>query len=82
VTSQPSDPPFAGDAELSVEALIEQVLARNPTLAQTVAAWQAASARYPQVTSLEDPMFAATVGPGTIAPDDSGVDFAYRLEFS
>jgi outer membrane protein TolC len=68
--------------ELNVEALIEQVLERNPTLAQMVAAWQAASARYPQVTSLEDPMFASTIGPGTIAPDDSGVEFAYRLEIS
>jgi outer membrane protein TolC len=47
-----------------------------------VAAWHAASARYPQVTSLEDPMFAATIGPSTIAPDDSGVEFAYRLEVS
>jgi outer membrane protein TolC len=46
------------------------------------AAWQAASARYPQVTSLEDPMFAGTLGPGTIAPDDPGVEFAYRLEIS
>jgi outer membrane protein TolC len=79
---QPSDPPFSGQAELSVEVLTEQVLARNPTLAQMVAAWQAASARYPQVTSLEDPMFAATVGPGTITPDDAGVEFAYRLEIS
>jgi outer membrane protein TolC len=69
-------------SELSVDGLIEQVLARNPTLAQMVAAWQAASARYPQVTSLEDPMFAATIGPGTIAPDDPGVEFAYRLEIS
>src|SRR5262245_61835378 len=47
-----------------------------------VAAWQVASARYPQVTSLEDPMFAATIGPGTIAPDDPGVEFASRLEIS
>jgi outer membrane protein TolC len=46
------------------------------------AAWQAASARYPQVTSLEDPVFAATIGPGTIAPDDRGVEFAYRFEIS
>jgi outer membrane protein TolC len=67
---------------LNVEALIEQVLARNPTLAQMVAAWQAATARYPQVTSLEDPMFAATIGPGTISPDDPGVELAYRLEAS
>jgi outer membrane protein TolC len=80
--ARPCDPPFAGADELSVEALIETVLARNPTLAQMVAAWQAASARFPQVTSLEDPVFAATVGPGTIAPDDPGVEFAYRLEIS
>ena len=73
---------FAGEAELSVEELIEQVLARNPTLAQMVAAWQAASARYPQVTSLEDPMLAGTFGPGTISPDDPGVEFAYRVEVS
>src|SRR5437868_3880021 len=44
--------------------------------------YQAATARYPQVTSLEDPMFGATIGPGTIAPDDAGVNFAYRLEIS
>jgi outer membrane protein TolC len=67
---------------LGVEAFVEQVLARNPSLAQMVAAWQAASARYPQVTSLEDPMFEGTIGPGTIAPDDPGVNFAYRLEVS
>jgi outer membrane protein TolC len=81
-SQQPCDPPFAADAELSVDSLIEQVLARNPSLAQMVAAWQAASARYPQVTSLEDPMFGATIGPGTIDPDDRGVEFAYRLEVS
>jgi outer membrane protein TolC len=76
------DLPFGGQAELSVEALVEQVLVRNPTLAQMIAAWQAASARYPQVTSLEDPMFAGTIGPGTIAPDDAAVNFAYRVEIS
>src|SRR5262245_44747363 len=50
-------------AELSIEALLSQVLARNPSLAQMQAAWQAASARYPQVTSLDDPTFGATFGP-------------------
>jgi outer membrane protein TolC len=69
-------------SEFSAEVLVQQVLARNPTLAQMTAAWQAARARYPQVTSLEDPMFEATVGPGTIKPDDPGVEFAYRLEVS
>jgi cobalt-zinc-cadmium efflux system outer membrane protein len=77
-----SGSPFLGTGELLVEALVQQVLARNPSVAQMVAAWQAASARYPQVTSLEDPMFAATIGPGTIAPDDPGINFAYRLEIS
>jgi outer membrane protein TolC len=47
-----------------------------------VAAWQAASARYPQAISLEDPMLAVTVGPGTVAPDDAGVEFASRVEIS
>jgi outer membrane protein, heavy metal efflux system len=74
--------PAAEVPELSVDVLVEQVLARNPSLAQMVAAWKAAQARYPQVTALEDPMFAATIGPGTIAPDDPGVEFAYRLEIS
>jgi outer membrane protein TolC len=80
--SVPDNAPFAGQDGLAVDALVRELLARNPTLAQMVAAWQAASARYPQVTSLEDPMFAGTVGPGTIAPDDRGVEFAYRLEIS
>jgi outer membrane protein TolC len=67
-------------AEMSVEALIEQVLARNPSLAEMVAAWQAASARYPQVTSLDDPMFGTTLAPASIGSNQ--VDFGYRLEIS
>jgi outer membrane protein TolC len=62
--------------------VVQEVLARNPSLAQMVAVWQAAVARYPQVTSLDDPMAAATLGPGTFAPDDPGTHFAYRLELS
>lgn len=72
--------PFSGMSELSVDAFIEQVLARNPTLAQMVAAWKAASTRYPQVTSLEDPMFGLTTGPASIRSKD--VDFANRVEAS
>jgi outer membrane protein TolC len=68
--------------ELSVETLVVEVLRRNPTLAEMMEAWKAAAARYPQVTSLDDPMFAGTIGPGTIAPDDRGLEFAYRLELS
>jgi outer membrane protein TolC len=68
---------FSGMSELSVDALIQQVLARNPTLAQMVAAWQAASARYPQVTSLDDPMLAVTLGPQTYFSNT--VNPAYRV---
>jgi cobalt-zinc-cadmium efflux system outer membrane protein len=48
-------PLFAGKGELAVDALVEAVLARNPTLAQKEAAWEAARARYPQAISLDDP---------------------------
>jgi outer membrane protein TolC len=74
--------PFRDVKKLTVEMLVEQVLARNPSLAEMEAAWQAASARYPQVVSLDDPMVAGTFGPETIAPDDRGVEFASRLEIS
>jgi outer membrane protein TolC len=77
---EPAAAPLQGLAELTVEALVEQVLARNPSLAQMVAAWQAAQARYPQVTSLEDPMFAGTLGPPTYGSNT--VNPAYRLEIA
>ncbi len=72
--------PFAGLAELSAETVVEVVVSRNPSLAQMTAAWQAAQARYPQVTSLEDPMFAGTSGPATYGSNT--VNPAYRLEIS
>jgi outer membrane protein TolC len=71
---------FAGMPQLSVEALVEQVLVRNPSLSQMTAAWQAASARYPQVTSLDDPMLAVTLGPASFGSNT--VEPAYRLEIS
>src|SRR2546425_1132917 len=71
--SKPDTPPFVGMSELSVDALVAQVLAHNPSLAQMAAAWQAASARYPQVTALDDPMFGATIAPASIGSNE--VDF-------
>lgn len=71
-----------GGGELSLEALLREVLARNLSVAEMTAAWQAAAARYPQVRSPEDPMLGASLGPETISPDDRGVRFAYRLEVS
>src|SRR5882724_4625876 len=44
---------------LALETLVADVLARNPSLEQMTAAWQAASARYPQVRALDDPMVGA-----------------------
>jgi outer membrane protein TolC len=45
-----------------------------------IAAWQAASARYPQVTSLDDPMFGTVLAPASIGSND--VEFGYRVELS
>jgi outer membrane protein, heavy metal efflux system len=72
--------PFAGAHELSADVLVEQVVARNPTLTQMTAAAAAAAARYPQAISLEDPMFAATVSPRTFGSHE--LDGGYRLELS
>jgi cobalt-zinc-cadmium efflux system outer membrane protein len=66
--------------ELSAEAVVAAVLARNPSLAQMTAAWEVASARYPQVTSLDDPMVGATGAPGSIGSNN--VNFAFRVEIS
>src|SRR5882724_3358000 len=74
------DRSFEGVAELSPEIVVEQVLARNPSLAQTVATWQAASARYPQVTSLEDPMLGLSAAPGAFGSNQ--LQGGYRIEAS
>lgn len=71
---------FAGAAELSADRLVAEVLARSPTIAQMTAAASAVAARYPQVTSLEDPMLGAAIGPASIG--SRSVDLAYRIEAS
>lgn len=76
----PQPSPLGGLNELTAEALVEMVLSRNPSLAEMVAAWQAAQARYPQVTSLDDPMFGAAVAPGAFGSNK--IDGGYRLEIS
>ncbi len=82
LTPQPVPPacPFAGLGELSADELVREVLARNPSLAQMAAAAQAAAARYPQVTSLDDPMFGVTTAPG--AWGSNQVEGGYRLDVS
>lgn len=78
--AQPGPPCAPLPAELTEDWLVTAVLSQNPTLAQMAAAAAAAAARFPQVTSLDDPMFGSTLGPASIGSRD--VDFAYRLEVS
>jgi outer membrane protein TolC len=66
--------------ELTAEAVVQEVLARNPSLVQMVATWKAAEARYPQATSLEDPTFGVQVGPAAFGSNT--IDGGYRLEVS
>jgi outer membrane protein TolC len=80
IDPEPARSPFAGRTELSEPELIEQVLARNPSVAQMAAAVQAAAARFPQVTSLEDPRAGGFFAPASIGSRD--VDFGYRVEVS
>ncbi|MBI3464161.1 MAG: TolC family protein [Planctomycetes bacterium] len=71
---------MSGQSELQLPQLMEQVLARNPSLWVTTAAWRAAAQRYPQVISLDDPMFGLMLGPGSWGSDE--VNSAYTLEAS
>src|SRR5437879_4092492 len=77
VASEVANSPLVGVTQMAVDLVVREVLARNPSLAQMIAAWQAASARYPQVTSLDDPMFTGDLGPGSFGSNK--VDFAYRV---
>jgi outer membrane protein TolC len=62
--------------ELTAEVLVDNVLARNPSITQMNAAWQAASARFPQVTSLDDPLAGTTLAPAALGSSPAG----YRVE--
>ncbi len=69
---------FDDKEELPINALIQAVLIRNPTLAQMVATWKSVQARYPQVTSLDDPVLDTTLAPaglGTTGDASNG----YRI---
>lgn len=70
--------PFASAAALEREALVDAVLRRNPSVASARAAWRAALARYPQETSLDDPMVGYTVGPRSFG--SSQIGDAERIE--
>jgi outer membrane protein, heavy metal efflux system len=67
--SNDSGDPFAGQAELPLETLVAEVCARNPSLQAMSAAWRAAAERFPQVVSLDDPMFGFMLGPSGLGHD-------------
>jgi len=71
---------FEGFEHLDREALIARVLERNPTVRAARYAWRAALERYPQVTSLDDPMLGAGVAPRSIG--SSTVDDAPKFDLS
>lgn len=72
--------PLDSVEELSLDRFIAEVQTVHPSLEAMYAAWQAASAKYPQVISLDDPMFGATFAPASFGSRD--VESAYALEAS
>jgi outer membrane protein TolC len=77
--------PFAGAARLERAALVDAVLRRNPSIGASRFAWKAALARYPQETSLEDPMLGYGVAPRSfgsdLVHDGHRVEISQRLPF-
>jgi outer membrane protein TolC len=72
--------PFDASKTLTEQDLVAQVLARNPSLEQMTAAWQAAAQRIPQATSWDDPMLTGVIAPSSFG--SNAVDPGYRIELS
>jgi len=70
-SNDPGDP-FQGQGELSVEQLVAEVQARNPSIEAASSAWRAAANRYPQAVSLDDPMFTYMISPSGVGTMDGG----------
>lgn len=64
------DDPFAGRDVLERSAVVDAVLARNPSIDAARYAWRAALAEFPQVTSLDDPTVSTALAPFTLASAD------------
>ena len=73
-----TDDSFAGTNELSLEALIAVVQARNPSLQAAQAAWSAAAERFPQVVAFDDPTLQTMFAPATF-PSGSAVQSSYYI---
>ena len=64
-----ADALFRGDTQLNREALIQSVLARNPSVNAAREALRAALAEVPQATAFEDPMVGYELAPLSIVGD-------------
>jgi len=71
---------FAGVARLERAALVRAVLRRNPSVRAARWAWRAALARYPQETSLDDPVLGYGVAPASFG--SGSVDDAHKVDLS
>lgn len=72
--------PLEGLTTLTADDVVRVVFERSPTLDQMRATAAAAAARYPQVTSLDDPIFGFSTAPGSIGSPN--VNYAARVEVS
>jgi outer membrane protein TolC len=72
--------PFPGAPFLEREALVDEVLRRNPSVQAARWAWRAALERYPQETSLDDPMLGYGVAPRSFG--SSEFSDAHKVELS
>lgn len=70
---------WTGVSESTADAVVERVLARNPSLVAMQAAWRAAVERFPQVTALEDPDFEYGIAPYSIG---TGFNVGQRIDLS
>jgi outer membrane protein TolC len=68
---------FGSQPELSADELVGLVLMRNQTVQAMVATWRAATQRYPQAVSLEDPIFNSNFAPASFSSNQ--VQPAYIL---
>jgi outer membrane protein TolC len=79
VEAPQGEAPFPGAAVLDRRALVEEVLLRNPSLESARQAWRAALERFPQETSLDDPMFGTGIAPGSFGSSTVSASYSFEL---
>lgn len=70
---------FNGRSTVDAGTLVREVLRRNPALRAAQQAWRAALARYPQETSLDDPIANFGVGPQSLGSSTVGEVYVVEL---